>query len=744
MNENDKALEQIGGTVSGVVYSNGENGYTVLRLNTADGTVTAVGCIPDAAVGESLILTGSWTSHASYGQQFKARSAERKMPSDKKAIYEYLAFGAVKGIGPATAAAIVTMFGDETLSVIENSPERLSEVKGISRRKALQIGVDFKRRTGLRRLMEFFAGYGVRPELAVRLFRFYGEDSLDAVKENPYILTKELFGADFFEADAMALRLGFDGDSSERVEAALIFELIHNLNNGHTFLPASKLVPATSQLINVEEENILDALEVLTEGGNIVRETIAGCDACYLSYIYEAETRVAERIAAVSGEDGSCGGDAGRIISAVERDTGLTYDGLQKEAVKLACRNKMIVLTGGPGTGKTTTVKAILALFDRMGLETALAAPTGRAAKRLAELTGRKAATIHRLLGAGYSPETDDASFEKNQEDPLDADAVIVDEMSMVDILLMDALLSAMKPGCRLILVGDADQLPSVGPGNVFSDIIRSGAVPVVRLTQVFRQAEQSRIVRNAHLINSGEKIDLSENKGDFFFMNRTDKGRAADTIVSLCSERLPKNMGMQPENIQVLAPSRKGETGSVELNKKLQAALNPASPEKKEKLYGQYMFRTGDRVMQIRNNYDVLWKSEDGTSAGAGIFNGDIGFITDIDFSKETVSVNFDGKVAEYVFDMLYELELAYAVTVHKSQGSEYGAVVLSVSKYAPALLTRSVLYTAITRARELLVIVGDRDVFEYMESNDKRQKRYSGLKTRLGRQNGHSLKNS
>ena len=733
MSENEKEIS-IGGTVSGILFSNEENGYTVLKLNTAEGVVTAVGCIPDASVGEYLILTGAWTSHASYGEQFKATFVERKQPEDRKSIYEYLAFGAVKGIGPATAAAIVSMFGTESLQIIENEPERLAEVKGISKSKATHIGLDYKRKMGLRRLTEFLTGYGIRPELAVRVYRYYGDDSLDIVRDNPYILTREFFSADFFEADALALKLGFEGDCAERIEAAIIFELVHNLNNGHTFLPADKLITATCQLISVHPESVEDALEVLTESGNVVRDTVAGVNACYVQSVFEAEAYVAAKLKYMANAKSAYDGDIDKIIDSIEKSGNIHYDDLQRSAVRLAAENRVVVLTGGPGTGKTTSVNAILALFDRMGLETALAAPTGRAAKRLSELTGREAKTIHRLLKAGYSEESGDTVFEQNSDDPLDVEALIVDETSMIDILLMNALLEALRPECRLILVGDADQLPSVGAGNVFSDIIRSGRIPTVRLERVYRQADESRIIRNAHMINKGEIPDVTENKGDFFFMRRNTRDKAVETILSLCAERLPKNMGISPENIQVLTLSRKGSGGTVALNKRLQEVLNPRSEEKKEKLYGENVFREGDKVMQIRNNYDIMWKSADGATAGTGIFNGDIGFITKIDFARETVSIDFDGRIADYVFDMLYELELAYAMTVHKSQGSEYKAVVLAISAQAPALLTRSVLYTAITRARELLIVVGDKDVFCQMALNDKRQKRYSGLKTRLG----------
>lgn len=733
MQENEERGEIIGGTVASVVYANSENGYTVLRLNTPDGTVTAVGCIPQASVGESLVLTGTWTSHPSYGQQFKAETAERKMPSDKKAIYEYLAFGAVRGIGPATAAAIVTMFGDDTLEIIEKEPEKLANVKGISLKKAIKIGMDFKSRTQLRRLMEFFASNGLRPELAVRVFRVFGDDSMDVINENPYILTRENFGADFFEADSLAIRLGFEGDCSERVEAAIVFELVHNLGNGHTFLPKGKLIGAVNQLIGVDFELIEDALEVLCETGAVVTCPIANVEGCYLASMYEAEVFVTSRLKQLAARPHNHERDLNKLFGDIEREWNMQFDELQRKAVLMAAISSILVLTGGPGTGKTTSVRGILALFDKMGYKTALAAPTGRAAKRLSEMTGREASTIHRLLGAGSSPENDAMTFEHDEDDPIDADAVILDETSMVDITLMTALLAAMPPHCRLVLVGDSDQLPSVGPGNVFSDIIRSEIVPTVKLTRIFRQSEESRIITCSHMINSGKTPNIAENKGDLFFMQRQTPDKACELIVSLCSDRLPKNMKIPISEIQVLTPSRKTATGSAELNKRLQAALNPPADYKKEKLYGNFVFREGDRVMQIRNNYDIIWKSEDGAAAGAGIFNGDIGFICGIDYAKETLSVNFDGKIAEYLFDMLYELELAYAMTVHKSQGSEFRAVVLSVSKTAPTLLTRAVLYTAMTRAKELLVIVGDRRIFDYMVSNDKRQKRYSGLKTRL-----------
>jgi len=731
LQEQDRYI-QIAGTVTSVVYQNPDNGYTVLRLDTDEGIVTAVGTLPGVSPGEELILTGTWTNHPSYGEQFKAEAAERRLPTGADAIYAYLASGVIKNIGPAKARDIVAKFGDKALEIIEKEPERLAEIRGFSLRSAMEAGLAFRRQSGLRRLMEFLAPYGVRPVTAVRLFKYYGEDALEAVRENPYILTKEIIGADFFEADAIALSLGFDSDCPERVESAVLFELEYNLNNGHTFLPYDKLADATARLIGVPVETALEALDVLIEEGTVVRESVAGQDACYLAELYEAEVSAAQRLRAMVGSPPPHGEDLTSLLSAVEREQGIAYAAQQKQAVELAARSRVMVLTGGPGTGKTTSVRGILALFDRLGLKTALCAPTGRAAKRLSEVTGREASTIHRMLGAGID-ERDKLVFEHCEANPLRCDAVIVDEASMVDITLMAALLEAMPPGCRLVLVGDVDQLPSVGPGNVFSDILRCGLVPAVRLTEIFRQAEKSAIVRNAHLINSGKVPDLSDRAGDFFFLRRGTPESTAETIVSLCAERLPKNMGLDPSQIQVLSPTRKGPAGTVSLNARLQAALNPPAPDKKEKLYGDVVFREGDKVMQIRNNYDIMWKSADGFVTGTGVFNGDIGTIREVDFTREAVVVDFEDRLVTYPFDQLSELEPAWALTVHKAQGSEYKAVVLAASAGAPQLLVRSVLYTAVTRARELLIIVGDRGVVESMVENDRRLRRYSGLRARL-----------
>ncbi len=729
----EEGITELAGSVSAVVYQNEENGYTVLRLETDDGgTATVVGCLPFAVPGEQLALTGRWMNHQTHGMQFKAEQAERLMPSSLNDIYTYLSSGAVKGVGPATARLIVERFGEDSLRVLDEEPERLAELKGVTPKRAREIGSEFKRQAAMRRLMEFFTQHGINLEYALRLYKSYGDEAQAAVMNNPYILADEYFGAEFAEADSLALSLGFEADSPERVEAAASFELSHNANNGHTFIPRPKLAAAAAQLIGVSTDTAAEAIDRLIEGGDIVCETLAGVEACYLSRLYYAETFVADRLRFLSQTGHIEETNADRLIADAERDMGITLAEGQREAVRLAAVSGVMALTGGPGTGKTTTVRAILRLFDRLGLTTLLAAPTGRAAKRMSELCGQEASTIHRLLETGYDADLGSLVFKRDGSDPLDAHAVILDECSMIDVVLMQALLSALPAGCRLVLVGDADQLPSVGPGNVFSDVIRSGVVPTVRLEQVFRQAAQSRIVRFAHLINEGKTPDLRENKGDFFFMRRRDAESAVDTIIELCARRLPQNMGISPAQIQVLSPTRLYGTGTANLNKRLQAALNPPAEGKPEKQFGDVIFRIGDRVMQVRNNYDIVWRRANGES-GTGVFNGDVGHICEVDLKNQALLVEFDDRRAAYGFDMLGELEPAYAMTVHKSQGSEYRAVVLSLMKGASSLMSRAVLYTAVTRARELLIIVGDPDIAAAMVENNRPQKRYSGLRLRL-----------
>lgn len=726
-------LSEINGTVSAVIFRNDENGYGVVKLELDSGEkVTAVGCLPYIAPGEMLSAEGAWMTHAQHGRQFKIEQCSRLLPTSAEALYEYLAGGTVRGIGPATAALIVDRFGDKALDVLEMQPEKLAEIKGISSSKAKDISAGFKKQAGVRRLTEFLCSYGIQPVFALRMFKFYGNSAIEVVHENPYILASSHIGASFAEADSLALALGLDGDSLNRVCAAVVFELVHNSGNGHCFIPRGKLTMATSQLIGVAHELVEDAVDKLAETGEIVCCTVAGLDACYLAPLYEAETYTANRIKSMCRAKAERKVDITSIVSRLEAANDIEYAPMQREAIALAAQNRMLVITGGPGTGKTTILKAVLALYDELELETYLAAPTGRAAKRMSELCGTEASTIHRMLGAKMSEDGETVVFGKDEEDKLACDALIIDECSMVDITLMHAILKALKPDCRILLVGDADQLPSVGPGNVFSDIIRSGVVPTVHLTEIFRQKADSRIVRNAHMIDRGEHPDFNENSGDFFRLRRMQGGSCVDTIVELCKKRLPENMKIPSNQIQVLSPSRKGETGTVNLNKCLQAALNPPDEGKKEKLFGETVFRVGDRVIQIKNNYDIAWKDKLGKS-GMGIYNGDIGTIVEIDTVSEYLKVDYDDRTALYGFEMLNELEHAWALTVHKSQGSEYRAVILSLNPVAQLLLTRSVLYTAVTRAKELLIMVGDDNVAHRMIDNHKQSRRYSALRIRL-----------
>ena len=732
-------LQELSGSVENVIFKNEENGYTVLRLRSSDGeNVTVVGCFPYAAPGESMIISGQWSNHSVHGRQFKAEFAQRSLPTSAAAIYQYLAGGSVKGVGPATASLIVERFGDKSLDVILNEPAKLASVRGISAAKAQSISAGFRRQAGLRMLMEFICSFGLRPVLAMRMYKAYGDDALEALRENPYLLCGSLIGGSFREADWMAQELGMGGGSKNRVGAALLFELTHNLGNGHCFIPRDKLAAVTAELISVDPEDADERIGELIEEGQLRFERIAGVDACYLPALYEAETNAAEVFARMSKRSFRDSFDTGRLLDRLERQQGIRYAPLQRQTLELALKNQLLVITGGPGTGKTTSIRAILALFDALGLKTLLCAPTGRAAKRMTELTGKEAATVHRLLGAKFDEQGDRVVFTKGEKDRLDCDAVILDESSMVDLPLMDALLRALPPDARLIMVGDADQLPSVGPGNVFSALIRSQTVATVRLTEIFRQNEDSRIVRNAHLINKGEHPDLSENSGGFFRLKRLQAGSSVETITELCSVRLPTKMGIPAEEIQVLSPTRKGETGTVNLNRKLQEALNPPSPEKKEKPFGDAIFREGDRVMQIRNNYDVLWQNESGTELGTGIYNGDIGRLLRIDPESETIRIDFDGRIADYGFDALIELEHAWAVTVHKAQGSEYRAVILALGGGSPMLMTRGVLYTAVTRAKELLIIVGDDAIAHQMIDNYRRTRRYTALRVRLRKLRG------
>ena len=727
-------MQIIQGAVSAVVYQNYENGYCVLRLKVGGGqNVTVVGTIPLPTVGERLMVTGKWSSHPSYGRQFEAEFLERMLPQTAMEILSYLSSRVVKGIGPKMAGRIVEHFGAETLQIMERQPQRLAEVAGISPERARSIGEEFRLQVGMRQLMEFFALHHLPAELAVRCYKLYGENTIELLYDDPYLLMDEGLDAPFGAVDRFAIELGVAGDDPRRVEAGILFELNYNLTGGHSFLPEQKLTAATAQLLSVEQETVGQGIGRLLEAQRLVRQRLAGITVIYLPQLYEAECYCTQRLLAFGASQFPEPPGLDRKIRKIAKQSQMEYSAQQEQAIREAATSGLLLITGGPGTGKTTILNGILELLGQMQLRCLLAAPTGRAAKRLTEVTGEEASTIHRLLEATIDPASGDMVFIRDEDNPLKADAVIVDEMSMVDVQLLYALLKAIPGNKRLILVGDPDQLPPVGPGFPFSDMLRSGVLPTVRLTEIFRQAQQSLIVMNAHRVNQGQLPDLKTVNSDFFFMRRGNEEGVSSLIRDLCTTRLPKNMGIPPEQIQVLSPTRKGGVGTMSLNKMLQAALNPPAADKKERAFGEFIFREGDRVMQIRNNYDIVWKKTDGSAVGTGIFNGDVGTIRTIDPQAESLCIVFDDREAEYDFTQLNELEPAYAMTVHKSQGSEYRAVILTVWNGSPYLLSRSILYTAITRARDLLILVGREETVAVMTQNASKNRRYTGLKLRL-----------
>jgi exodeoxyribonuclease V alpha subunit len=627
----------------------------------------------------------------------------------------------------------VQRFGTQTLQILEQAPHRLAEIPGISAAKAKTIGEEFRLQMGMRHLIEFFALHHLPAELAVQTYKLYGESAIDLLYDDPYLLMDEGLEAPFGAVDRFAIEMGIAGDDPRRVDAGILFELTYNLSAGHSFLPEEKLIIATTQLLNVESSAVAEGISRLIEGEKLVRETLAGITVDYLPALYEAEFYTGKRLLEFSKKQFPLPAGWKQMLRSVQEGAGIAYSQDQKDAIEESLSSGLLLITGGPGTGKTTILNGILSLYSQMDLKVALAAPTGRAAKRLTEVTGEEASTIHRLLEAGIDPHTGKMFFARDEENPLKADAVIVDEMSMVDIQLLSSLLRAIPSGKRLILVGDPDQLPPVGPGFPFSDCLRSKVLPSVHLTEIFRQAQESLIVMNAHKINCGQMPELRDRTRDFFFLPCRSEEEVAQTVAGLCTVRLPKNMGIPSDQIQVLTPTRKGAVGTWGLNGLLQSQLNPPHSSKKERKFGDFSFREGDRVMQIRNNYDIMWKTCDGSTLGTGIFNGDIGTITAIDFNEEMLTVVFDGREAQYDFAQLNELEPAYAMTVHKSQGSEYRAVILCAWNGSPYLLSRSVLYTAVTRAKELLIIVGREETVAAMTQNAKVGRRYTGLKLRL-----------
>ena len=735
----EKAYVIIRGTVEQIVFYNPENGYAVLRLAAEGGAeVTATGAFPNIGLGEEVTLTGVWVTHPSYGEQFQTAAFERRLPSSARGIAEYLGSGLIRGIGPRLAARIAEKFGEDTFDVLAHEPERLTDIRGITAKKAREIGRQFVEQSEMRLLMDFLSEHDLPVALTPLLYKRLHDSAIDALCENPYLLCDPYYDVDFKLADGLAMELGLSLLSDERADAGVTYTLTFNLDNGHTFIPVEKLVHAVCTLLSdddvvFDEDRALASIDRLAAAGRLVREHIAGRDAVYLRGMHDAEAYLAEMLGHMAERNFEYDFNVDELLGALMDSAEFPYSEKQRQAIAGAARSGLVILTGGPGTGKTTTVRGILQVFEALGLNTLLAAPTGRAAKRLSELTGMEAKTIHRLLEAGFGAGGRTA-FARNLTNPLECDAVILDEVSMVDIVLMQALIEALPYGARLVLVGDVDQLPPVGPGNFLRDLIASQRVPTIRLDEIFRQAQQSDIVMNAHAVNAGEMPTPSRADGDFFWLKRSDPAAVIETVAELCAARLPRHYGLLPSQIQVLSPAKRQGSGTIALNRRLQQALNPPAENKCEKRFGDWVFREGDRVMQVRNNYDIVWERMEDGEQGTGMFNGDVGEIAQIFPQQECLTVRFDDRIATYTYDMLNELELAYAVTVHKSQGSEFDAVVLALSDGLPRrLLTRNILYTAITRARQLLVIVGSQDTVAYMVGNNQKGRRYSALGVRL-----------
>lgn len=730
-------MEKLAGYVEHIIYRNADNGYTVLNLVSGEEEITCVGIFSAIAEGENIEASGDYTDHPTYGKQFKVESFEEKAPEDEEAIERYLGSGAIRGIGLALAARIVRRFKADTFRIIEEEPERLAEVKGISERKAMEIADQVNEKRDLRQAMIFLQQYGITMNLAVKVYQQYGQEVYGIIRENPYRLADDIEGVGFRTADEIAVRVGIRMDSDFRIRSGILYVLLQVSTEGHTYLPEEELTRRTGQLLEVGEEQIEKQYMDLAIERKIIMKQGENQTQIYAASFYYMEANTATMLKQLNVSYEVPDLEIEERVRRIEKQTGMELDEHQMTAVKEAVRNGLLIITGGPGTGKTTTINTIIKYFEMEGLDIFLAAPTGRAAKRMSETTGFEARTIHRMLELNGGVDGA-AGFERNEQNPLETDVVIIDEMSMVDISLMHALLKAVAVGTRLILVGDVNQLPSVGPGSVLRDIIRSHECNVVMLTKIFRQASTSDIIVNAHKINQGEEVTLDNKSMDFFFLKRYDADVIISVVLQLIKQKLPKFVDATPYDIQVLTPMRKGLLGVERLNGILQRYLNPPSPQKREKEHGDILFREGDKIMQTRNNYQLEWeiRTKYGLSVdkGTGVFNGDMGIVREINDFAETMTVEFDeGRMVEYPYKLLDELELAYAITIHKSQGSEYPAVVIPLLSGPSMLMNRNLLYTAVTRARKCVTLVGNEVTFEQMVQNTSQQKRYSGLCDRL-----------
>lgn len=736
--EESKVLK---GTVEDIIFTNKDNGYTVFSIDTGEESVVCVGTVPSLSAGETVALTGNWTMHIIYGKQFQVELCEKTMPTTVEGIEKYLASGLIKGIRKRMAKKIVDRFGEATFYVIEEKPDRLVEIRGITYEKAMEISKVFKEQNGIRRAMIFLQGFGVSPIYAMKIYKKYNEGVYEIIRTNPYKLADDIFGIGFKMADNIAEQAGVLRNSPQRVKACIKYTLNDAAGNGHAYLPENILINRVTEMLGIDDESVKNAERELQLERTIRCENINGDIAVYLGKYYYAEMAVAKRLIELKeGFEDERIVDGDYYIERFESVKNISLAEKQKEAVKMALTEGVLVITGGPGTGKTTIINAIIDIFDDMDKKIVLAAPTGRAAKRITETCGLEAQTIHRLLGISYlEDDTSVRNFEKDEDDPIEADVVIIDESSMIDIMLMYGLMKALKDGTRLILVGDADQLPSVGCGNVLKDIISSERINVTRLSEIFRQSDKSTIITNAHRINTGEEPIVNGKDTDFFFIKRMSADSVRRTVVELVKKRLPNYISCDSlTDIQVLSPMRKGIAGVQELNMALQEALNPKDDKKKEHIFRNIVFREGDKVMQIKNNYNAAWKVYNGSGRcvdeGSGVFNGDQGIISKIDSMLEQTTVVFDdGKTVVYDFIQMDEIELSYAITIHKSQGSEYPVVIMPVLNGPPMLMTRNLLYTAVTRAKNLVVLVGSMDTVRTMVANNKEINRYTGLSVKI-----------